>query len=126
MGTLDGAFGKKPTEDAKGELTAEERLFILIGRTIEVMKEHAPKEPYHVAFDIPESQNEGHLFFKLLRPGDWQLQIGANRAGTKMLVSYFLCHGDKETVLAYLSKDGLREELMRDIKELSASVDDKF
>ena len=90
------------------------------------MKAHAPNGPFHVAFDIPESQNEGHLVFRLLRPNDWQLQIGANREGSDMLVSYFLCHGARETVLAYLSKPDLKEELVRSIRTLSESVDDRL
>ena len=120
------------TMDAKGgadgqkERTPDERLSMVLEKTIEIMKAHAPNGPFHVAFDIPESQNEGHLVFRLLRPNDWQLQIGANREGSDMLVSYFLCHGDRETVLAYLSKPGLKEELVRSIKTLSESVDDRL
>ena len=43
-----------------------------------------------------------------------------------MLVSYFLCHGARETVLAYLSKPDLKEELVRSIRTLSESVDDRL
>ena len=116
----------KTGENGQKEQTLDEKLSILIEKSLEVLKEHAPEGPFHVTFGISESQNEGRLIFRMLRPEDWQLQIGANRAGSNMLVSHFLCHGELQTVLEYLSKPGLKEELVRSIKTLSASVDEKI
>lgn len=116
----------KAESDVQEGGAADEKLASVIDKVIEVMKERAQDGPVHVVFGIPESQNKGHMFFRLLRPDDWQLQIGANRAGTNMMVSHFLCHGEKERVLDYLSKPDLKEELVCSIKTLSKSVDDKI
>ena len=48
------------------------------------------------------------------------------RVGTDMLVSHYLCHGDEEKVLGYLARPDLAEMLVRSVKQLSESVDDKM
>lgn len=39
--------------------------------------------------------------------------------------SHYLCHGNKEKVLAYLAGPELREKFLKSIKELSQHADDE-
>ena len=128
--TTGGVAGERDVPQAAGSAaqpqTLDERISKVVGKVVEVMREHAPCGPFHVAFEIPASQNEGHFIFEQTRPGDWQLRIGAMRVGTDMLVSHYLCHGDEEKVLGYLARPDLAEMLVRSVKQLSGSVDDKM
>ena len=58
----------KVESDVQEERAADEKLSFIIGKAIEVMKERAKDGSVHVVFGIPESQNKGHMFFRLLRP----------------------------------------------------------
>lgn len=119
------AAAPKTEESGQSAQTLDERISFMIERAVKIMKEKAPEGPCRVKFGIPGTQNEGHLIFRQLTQDDWQLQVGANRMGTDLLVSVFLCHGEQKKVLEYLTKPDLKEEVVGFIKRLSDSVDEK-